>query len=124
MSPNDQSAKPATETVDGLRKSEQLASELGFKASSTQNTVQEQAHSLEFRLNAREVIRAAVSEFNGRENIDIRRWYRAENGEIRPTPKGLVSVIRHPPSLGDLITDALSQARADELLPRDDRGCR
>ena len=44
----------------------------------------------EFAKNNRgEVIRVRLSEFKGRELIDIRTWYRAEDGELRPSSKGI-----------------------------------
>jgi hypothetical protein len=116
------SAKPATETVNGLRKSEQLGGELGSQANRTESNFQEQASAgaLEFRLNAREVIRAEVSEFNGRQIFNIRRWFRADDGSMRPTAKGLACAVRHLPSLATLVEGALAQARAAGLLDEGD----
>ena len=74
------SAKPATEMVSGLRKSEQLGGELGFQANPQCLSIQavDVSGSLEFALNGREVIRAEISAFNSQQIFNVRRWYRAE----------------------------------------------
>ena len=42
-----------------------------------------------FMKNSREMIRVRLSEFKGRELIDIRTWYTGEDGEWRPSSKGV-----------------------------------
>ncbi|MGR3461297.1 MAG: transcriptional coactivator p15/PC4 family protein [Roseovarius sp.] len=39
--------------------------------------------------NARELIRVQLREFEGRRFIDVRKHYKAEDGEIRPTREGV-----------------------------------
>ena len=39
--------------------------------------------------NGNEVVRFEVSEFKGKEYINIRIWYEAGNGEYKPTQKGV-----------------------------------
>ena len=115
------SAKPATEMVSGLRKSEQLGGEPRFQANPQFLSIQavDISGPLEFALNGREVIRAEISAFNGRQNFNVRRWYRAEDGSIRPTKKGLACAIRRLPALAALLADALARARTSGLLPND-----
>jgi hypothetical protein len=74
------SAKPATEMVSGLRKSEQLSGELGSRDNPQCLSIQavDVSGSLEFALNAREVIPAEISAFNSQKIFNVRRWYRAE----------------------------------------------
>lgn len=43
----------------------------------------------EFQKNSREIIRIRLSEFKGRELIDIRTWYTGDDGEWRPSSKGV-----------------------------------
>jgi hypothetical protein len=43
----------------------------------------------EFMKNSRELIRVRLSEFRGRELIDIRTWYTGEDGEWKPSGKGV-----------------------------------
>jgi Transcriptional Coactivator p15 (PC4) len=70
---------------------------------------------LEFALNGREVIRAEVSAFNGRQIFNVRRWYRAQGGSIRPTPKGLACAICHLAAEAALLADTLARARSSGL---------
>jgi hypothetical protein len=67
------SAKPATEMVSGLRKSEQLGGELRFQANPQRLSIQavDISGPLEFALNGREVIRAEISVFNGRQSLKL-----------------------------------------------------
>jgi hypothetical protein len=43
----------------------------------------------EFMKNSRELIRVRLSAFKGRELIDIRTWYTGEDGEWKPSSKGV-----------------------------------
>ncbi len=43
----------------------------------------------EFQKNSREIIRIRLSEYRGRELIDIRTWYTGEDGDWRPSSKGV-----------------------------------
>ena len=52
------------------------------------------------------IIRIAVTEYNGRKGLNIREWY-PKNGEMRPTKKG-VNIA--PDELGKL-ADAVEQAQ-------------
>ena len=111
------SAKPATKIVSGLRKSEQLGGELRFQANPQCSNIQavDISGSLEFALNGREVTRAEVSAFNGRQIFNVRRWYRAQGGSIRPTLKGFACAIRHLEAAAALLADAPAPARSSGL---------
>jgi Transcriptional Coactivator p15 (PC4) len=119
--PAQKSGNPVTGSVNGVRKSEQLGGELRFQANPQCLSIQavDISEPLEFVLNGREVIRAEISAFNGRQIINVRRWYRAEDGSIRPTKKGLACAIRHLPALAALLADTLERARTSGLLPND-----
>jgi len=43
----------------------------------------------EFKKNANETVIVKLTEFKGKRLIDIRAYYAAKNGELRPTPKGV-----------------------------------
>jgi Transcriptional Coactivator p15 (PC4) len=115
------SVNPAAGSANGVQNSEQLAGELKFQATPQLLSFQavDTSGPLEFALNGREVIRAEISSFNGRQIFNVRRWCRAEDGSIRPTPKGLACAIRHLPALAALLADALARARTSGLLPND-----
>jgi hypothetical protein len=43
--------------------------------------------------NKREIIRIEISEYNGKEYINIRVWYKDnDSGEYKPTPKGVAVI--------------------------------
>ena len=111
------SENPATRSVNGVRKSEQLGGELGFQAKLQCLSIQavDISAPLEFALTGREVIRAEISAFNGRQIFNVRRWYRAQGGSIRPT-KGLAWAIRHQPAGAALFADAPAWARSSGLM--------
>jgi len=43
----------------------------------------------QFKKNANETVMVKFSEFKGKKLIDIRAYYAAENGNLKPTPKGI-----------------------------------
>ena len=43
----------------------------------------------EIRKNKTEVIRISLKEYQGHKLIDLRVWYEDENGEYKPTKKGI-----------------------------------
>ena len=101
------SENPATGSVNGVRSSEQLGGELRFQTNNQRLSFQA---ALEFALNGREVISA----FNSRHIFNVRRWYRAHGGSIRPTPK-FACAVRHLPAEAALLADALARARTSGL---------
>ena len=44
---------------------------------------------IEIQKNSREVIRISESEYEGHKFVDLRVWY-SDNGEMKPTKKGIV----------------------------------
>jgi hypothetical protein len=71
--------------------------------------------SAEFPINKRDVMRAELLvEASGRSTIDIRRWSTTSKN---PTRRGVAFSVHHLPAILALLTDALSQAREEGLLP-------
>jgi hypothetical protein len=64
----------------------------------------------EWPRNAREVIRIRLDTFNGHDIVDLRTWFRAEDGSLRPGRAGLTLSTRHLPALADALTKALASA--------------
>jgi len=64
-----------------------------------------------------EELRIAFSQFKGRTFLAIRIWY-DDNGEMKPSNKGVNIGIDHLPEIADGIAKALEAARADGLLPQ------
>jgi hypothetical protein len=43
----------------------------------------------QFKKNANETVTVKFTQFKGKRLIDIRAYYAAENGDLKPTPKGI-----------------------------------
>ena len=68
----------------------------------------------EIRKNKSEVIRIQLKEYEGHKLVDIRVWYEDENGEYKPTKKG-VSFNRHlSMNVSNAITEVMSENSIDE----------
>jgi hypothetical protein len=65
----------------------------------------------EFRKNAIEVVRANLSTFRGHELADLRVYYEADDGSLRPTKKGLCVGI-------DLLPELRAAVEALEVAAR------
>jgi hypothetical protein len=69
----------------------------------------------EWPINTREKIRVRLDVYQGRDIIDLRRWY--SDGTLDHKPgRGLTISVRHLPALAAAVTAALSQAEAAGLL--------
>jgi hypothetical protein len=66
--------------------------------------------------NSREEIRIALGEFNGRQIINLRVWFRTDEEEWRPG-KGLACHIDLLPQLVEGLAKAERHARAEGLIP-------
>jgi len=70
----------------------------------------------EWPINTREKIRVRLDVYQGRDIIDLRRWY--SDGTLDHKPgRGLTISVKHLPALAAAVTAALSQAEAAGLLP-------
>ena|SRR6266436_1046759 len=70
----------------------------------------------QWQLNGQEEIRIRLSEYSGRNVIDLRVWWRAANGEYRPGPRGVTFDVRHLSNLRKGFKKACSQARKAGLI--------
>ena len=77
-------------------------------------------HILEFPKNTHEVVRIAVTEFRGRTYGDIRVYYEAEDGEWRPSRKGLTLAPDLIPELREGLEALERELRNRELIEDDD----
>jgi hypothetical protein len=59
----------------------------------------------EFEKNALETVRAFISTYKRKEYLNLRTFYRHEDGSMRPTPKGLTLSV-------DLITELIAAVEA------------
>src|SRR5258707_10568421 len=68
-------------------------------------------------LNGDEVIRLRLSNYRGRNVVDLRVWYRTVNGHYAPGPRGLTVDVRHLRNLSKGFRRARSRAKEAGLLP-------
>jgi hypothetical protein len=64
-----------------------------------------------------EQLRIALSNFKGATYLAIRVWFTDDDGEMKPTGKGVNIKVEHLPAIADAIGKALKAARADGLVP-------
>jgi Transcriptional Coactivator p15 (PC4) len=70
----------------------------------------------EWPINKRgETARVSIEFYKGTWLINVRKWFEAEDGEMRPR-KGLALSVRHLPQLTEAVAKALSIARERELI--------
>jgi hypothetical protein len=72
--------------------------------------------------NGRETIQVALDRYQGRAVIDLRTWFAAEDGSLRPTRTGITLAVHHLPQLAVALRAALTAARERGLIDGDDRG--
>ena len=64
----------------------------------------------EWQINAREKFRVRLDVFQGRNVIDLRRWFSTGGGnDYRPGNKGVTIAVRHVPALAEALNAALAQ---------------
>jgi hypothetical protein len=66
--------------------------------------------------NSREEVRVSFSEFNGHELLNLRVWFEADDGSMRPGKAGLAFKINKLPDFADAISLALEKARQQRLV--------
>ncbi|MDE2446490.1 MAG: transcriptional coactivator p15/PC4 family protein [Alphaproteobacteria bacterium] len=64
----------------------------------------------------RDVVRVSVTEYRGKPLIDLRCWYEAAGGELKPSPKGITLSLETLPRLADALTTATAFAMANGLI--------
>ena len=66
--------------------------------------------------NKREIIRVALDQYQGREVVDARSWWRDEQGKWRPGRSGLTLSLKHLHPLAEGLAGALRRAQALGLV--------
>jgi hypothetical protein len=78
----------------------------------------------EWPLNKREHVRVSIEKFKGVDLVNVRKWFKAHYGEMRPGKGGIALHVKHLPQLTDAMMKALAIATAHGLVreaPSDDR---
>jgi Transcriptional Coactivator p15 (PC4) len=58
-------------------------------------------------------VRVTLQEFKGAEVLDVRVYFRGENGQMKPTGKGITVSVRSLPQLAALINEAAQRAEGE-----------
>jgi hypothetical protein len=66
--------------------------------------------------NRREEIHVSLDKFKGCDLFNMRVWYEAEDGQLRPGKNGLAFKVDKLPEFIDAANKALSEAKARRLL--------
>lgn len=69
----------------------------------------------EWDRNAREIVRVALDQFNGRHTVNVRVWYR-DGDSVKPSKTGITLSIKHLPQLATALSLALTVAREAGLV--------
>ncbi len=68
----------------------------------------------EIQKNSKEVIRASITNYNGRDIFDLRVFYEDKEGEYKPTKKGIAFSIETFDKVFELIEKAKDTIKANE----------
>lgn len=70
----------------------------------------------EIERNPEEIVRARITEFRGRNYVDLRTYYLASNDEWRPTKKGVSIGVESFVELEELMTQIRAKLEEQELV--------
>jgi hypothetical protein len=70
----------------------------------------------EWQVSRRERVRVSIEQFDGTWLVNIRRWFEADDGSIRPGKRGIALGIKHLPQLAEATTKALGVSRQRGLI--------
>lgn len=69
-----------------------------------------------FKNRRKDVIVVSLSTFEGKNLVDVRQHFHNEQGQMRPTGKGVAMIVLRLPDLAKAINKALKQARELGLI--------
>lgn len=73
-----------------------------------------------FKNRRKDVIVVSLSTYEGRNLVDVRQHFTNEQGQMRPTSKGVAMVVLRLPELAAAINKALAKAKELGLLDGED----
>jgi hypothetical protein len=114
-SPKQKNARRGGRAKDQITMQE-MAQQEPQRNSPTQKTDADGGIIAEWPLNTRESARVSIEKYNGVWLINLRKWFEAESGEMRPGKQGIALGMRHLPQLAEAVTTALSIARQRGLV--------
>jgi hypothetical protein len=60
----------------------------------------------EWPINKRETVRVSIEKYNGVWLINLRKWFEADDGEMRPGNRGIALGVKHLPRLAEAMSAA------------------
>jgi hypothetical protein len=73
----------------------------------------------EWILSRHERVRVSIERYKGAWLINVRKWFAAESGELRPSRHGIALGVKNLPRLAAALTEAAAAARRRELIAAD-----
>jgi hypothetical protein len=73
---------------------------------------------LPHRANQRENLQIALDQYQGRNVVDLRTWWWGEDGNLRPSTRGLTVSTKHLRSLAEALSEAADEAERLGLVER------
>ena len=70
----------------------------------------------EWKVSRHEHVRVSIEQFKGVDLINIRKWFEAEDGSLRPGKAGIALNVKHLPQLADAMVKALARPRERGLV--------
>jgi hypothetical protein len=70
-----------------------------------------------FKNRRKDVIVVSLSTYEGKNLVDVRQHFHNEQGQMRPTSKGVAMVVLRLPDLAKAVNKALAKARELGLIP-------
>jgi Transcriptional Coactivator p15 (PC4) len=67
-----------------------------------------------------EIARVSIENYKGTWLISLRKWFEAEDGQLRATTKGISLSVKHLRRISVAMDEALTEARRRGLIPADE----
>jgi hypothetical protein len=74
-----------------------------------------------FKNRRHDVVAVTLSTFNGRNVVDVRQFFQNQQGQDRPTAKGVAMDVRKLPDLAKAINKAVERARELGLIDESEK---
>jgi Transcriptional Coactivator p15 (PC4) len=70
----------------------------------------------EWAVNQREIVRVSIEQYKDTWLVNCRKWFESENGELRPSRRGIALSVRNLPRLAAAFANAVSIGRERGLI--------
>lgn len=73
----------------------------------------------EWTINRRERVRISLEQFKGVDLINIRKWFEADDGSLRPAKAGIALNVKYLPQIVAALAQSLTMAKERGLVATD-----